>query len=328
VDLIWWVVVIGGLVGLAICIGVVLLRPIDTAPRPLRLLANVSRLTRLPEYQRAVRLRTLSAVVSIGLLVALFTASIVAAARPTGLPSAAQESAAVQPEDIMLCVGGQPSDPAAGALLRYFAQRLPDFSTERIGLTAANRRLVPLTRDYQYAAAQFNDYAAMAGQRGGAPTGWAPAVTYSDYAGGVDDVLAMCLTGFPAFDQKTPQRRSLIYVGPGSLRAAGDPRPALFTADAVRDLATTAGVQVNALTTGAGAETLDALARATGGRSFSGDPAAAAAQLAEISSHPPPPTAAVDEAATTRFTESPDIPIIVALAALAALVLWPLVVPR
>ena len=150
-------------------------------------------------------------------------------------------------------------------------------------------------------------------------------MSYVDYAGGVEDVLAMCLTGFPSFDQKTAQRRSLIYVGPGSRRVPGETRPALFTADAVRDLARTAGVQVNVVITGSGSDALDALARDTGGLSFSGN-ANTTAHLSEIRNRPPPQTA--DEGAVVRLTETPDIPMILALAALAGLVLWPLVVRR
>ncbi len=149
----------------------------------------------------------------------------------------------------MLCMGGPSTDSAVGATLRYFADRAKTFSTQRIGLTTPNRRVVPLTRDYQYAAAQFNKYAA-ASVQSDAAVRWAPAVSYVDYAGGVEDVLAMCLTGFPSFDQTSAQRRSLIYVGPGSRRAPGDARPVLFTADAVRDLAKASGVQVNVVTTG------------------------------------------------------------------------------
>ena len=90
-----------------------------------------------------------------------------------------------------------------------------------------------MTRDYQYAAAQFNDFAA-ASEQAGDDARWTPAVSYVDYAGGVEDVMALCLTGFPSFDQEAAQRRSLIYVGPGSRRAPGETRPTLFTADAVR----------------------------------------------------------------------------------------------
>ena len=157
-ELTWWVVAIAGCLGLAICIAVVLLKPMNSEHRRLRLLANVGRLTRLPEYRRAARLRTVSAVVAITLLTVIFGASVVAAARPIGLPSTARQSQGIQPEDIMLCMGGPPSDPAVRATLRYFAEQVKTFTTQRIGLTSANRRIVPLTRDYQYAAAQFNDY--------------------------------------------------------------------------------------------------------------------------------------------------------------------------
>jgi hypothetical protein len=326
VELTWWVAAILGCVGLAICIAAALLQPMDRERRRLRLLANVGRLTRLPEYRRAARLRTLSAVVALILLVLAFGAAVVAAARPTGLPSAAHQSNDARPEDIMLCIGGPSTDPAVGATLRYFADRVKTFGTQRIGLSTDNRRVVPLTRDYQYAAAQFSKYAA-ASEPSGDALMWAPAVSYADYAGGVEDVLAMCLTGFPSFDQKTAQRRSLIYVGPKSRRAPGETRPVLFTTDAVRDLAEAADVQINIVSAGAASGALDALARDTGGQSFSGD-SGVAGDLSEIGDHPPRPTATADDAAVLKSVETPDIPLLLALAALTGLVLWPLVVRR
>jgi hypothetical protein len=183
---------------------------------------------------------------------------------------------------------------------------------------------VPLTRDYQYAAAQFNAYATATEQSGDAAT-WASGVSYVNYAGGVEDVLAMCLTGFPSSDQEPAQRRSLIYVGPGSLRAPGDTRPTIFTPDAVRGLTEDAAVQLNVLFTDTGNGALDAVARESGGRSYSGN-SNTVASLTEIRDRPPPPTAA--EGAAVRATETPDVPLVLALAALAGLVLWPLVVRR
>ncbi len=50
------------------------------------------------------------------------------------------------------------------------------------------------------------------------------------------------------------------------------------------------------------------------------------ADLTEIRDHPPPPTAA--QGAAVRATETPDVPLILALAALAGLTLWPLMVRR
>lgn len=312
-ELTWWVVAIAGCLGLAICIGAVLVKPMRTAPRRLRLLANVERLTRLPEYRRAARLRTLSAVVAIVLLTIVFGASVIAAARPTGLPSATRQSQAVQPEDIMVCVGGPPSDPTVRAALRYFAAQVQTFTTQRIGLTTADRRIVPLTRDYQYAAAQFNAAA------------WPPTAAYVNYAGGVEDVLAMCLTGFPSSEEEVAQRRSLIYVGPGSLRAPGDTRPALFTPGAVFDMAAEGQVQINLLWTDTANGVLDALARANGGRVFPVD-SDTTVDLNEIRDHPPPSTGS--QASAVSAVETPDVPIILALVALVGLVLWPLVVRR
>ena len=84
-----------------------------------------------------------------------------------------------------------PRIPPRAATLRYFAEQVKTFSTQRIGLTSPNRRVVPLTRDYQYAAAQF----------AGAGDGFVAPVSYVDYTEGAEDLLAMCLTGFPGFDK-------------------------------------------------------------------------------------------------------------------------------
>ena len=323
-ELTWWVVAIAGCLGLAVCIAAVLLQPMRFEHRRLRLLANVGRLTRLPEYRRAARLRTVSTAVAIVLLAVIFGASVIAAARPVGLPSAARQSQGVQPEDIMLCMGGPPTEPPIRATLRYFADQVKTFGTQRVGLTTADRRIIPLTRDYQYAAAQFNAYGAAAEQSGDAAV-WVSGVSYVNYAGGVEDVLAMCLTGFPSSDEEPTQRRSLIYVGPGSLRVPGDTRPTLFTPDAVRGLAEDAAVQINVLFTETPNGALDALSRESGGRSYPPSSDAVAA-LTEIRDHPPPPTASAN--AAVRAAETPDIPLVLALVALTGLVLWPLAVRR
>jgi hypothetical protein len=317
------VVAIAGCITLALCIAAVLLPPVDAQHRRLRPLANAARLTRLPEYVRAKRTHTRTAVATIVLLVVMFAGAIVAAARPTGMPTSATQSSSAEPEDIMLCVGAPVTDPTAGAVLRYFADQVDHFGTQRIGLTSRNRRVVPLTRDYQYVKATFSDYARPADQGDGLPA-FAPPTSYQDYAESVEDLLALCVTGFPDFNQKAMQRRSLIFIGPGQLRTAGDPRPALFTTDHVRDLALAAGVQVNILITGPDSAALDSLARDTAGQSFSAD-SSAAAHLAEIRDKPPAARFSDADGALRRSTESPDVPLLIALLAAAALAGWPLV---
>jgi hypothetical protein len=293
----------------------------DAERRQLRPLANVSRLTQLPEYIRAARLRSASMIIAMVLLVVMFAGAVVAAARPTGLPSAATKSGSGEPEDVMLCVGGPVTDPAPTALLRYFADRVKTFDTQRIGLTSKNRRVVPLTRDYQYAAAQFSAYGQPADRQ---PASFAPAVSYVDYAEGVEDLLALCLTGFPSFTEKTAERRSLIYVGPDALRAPDERRPTLFTAERVRELAVAAGVQVNVVVTGSDTGNLAAVARDTGGRSFTAD-SDVTAHLAEIRDHPPAAGSTATADAQAKPVESPDIPVVLALLAAVTLALWPVV---
>jgi hypothetical protein len=326
VDLTWMVVAIAGCVALAICIAAVLLRPMNAERRRLRPLANVGRLTRLPEYLRAKRNRTRAAVVTIALLVVMFACSIVVAARPSGSFTSARQLDGEDPEDVMLCVGAPVTDPAVGAALRYFTDHADDFTTERIGLTSPNRRVVPLTRDYQYVKETFSTYAQPADQRGDVAA-FFPAVSYSDYAESVEDELALCLTGFPEFDRTAAQRRSLIYVGPGQLRSSDDPRPALFTADRVKDVALAAGVQVNVLVTGPDSTSLAALARDTGGQEFSAD-SGVAARLTEVRDHPPRASSSDGRDPDGRSTESPDVPLVVALLAAAMLAAWPVVQRR
>lgn len=305
-DVISWGVAIVGCVALAACIAAALLPPRRDQPEQLRALANTGRLTSLPEYARAVRRHTVIATAAVAVLVLSFVTAAFAAARPTGLPALNRAAGTEQPEDIMVCVGAPAEDPAVNGTLRYFAEAVRGFGTERIGLTSPDRRLIPLTRDYQYAAGRFAGYAQ--------PQPLVSSVAYTDYTATIEDVLAMCLTGFPEFDTEAPVRRSLIYVGPGAL--GGDGGPSLFTAQQVRDMAATAGVQVNAVTDdGLPAE----LARQTGGR--------VTPDVGDIRSHPPAPQPGTD-GATVRSSETPDLPLFVALLGVITMLAWPLVVRR
>jgi hypothetical protein len=321
-DLRWWAVVIVACVALAAGIVVAVWRPVDTDARHFRPLANADRLTSLPGYVRAVRRRALTTAATLGLLTAVFVCALIAGARPTGLPTAAQDVESGQPEDIMVCAGAPASDAAVAATMRYFAGHATTLGTQRIGLTVPNRRVIPLTRDHQFASARFGEAAAS-----GEPSDLAPAVRYADYAQSVSDLLALCLTGFPEFEEPSAQRRSVIYVGPGDLRSADDPRPALFDADRLRTMAQAAGAQVNVLVTGPGGDELEALARDTGGRSFDAQ-SDVAGRLAEIRSNPPPPTPDVATTVRAAAPDSPDIPLAVAVLAVAALSLLPMVVRR
>ena len=321
-GLTWMLVVIAGCVALAGCIAAVLFRPMGAQRRQLRPLANTARLVLLPEYARAVRARTVAAVVTIVLLAVMFAGSVIVAARPTGLPTTATRFGGGDPEDVMLCIGAPPTDPAVAATLGYFAGHVDDFGTQRIGLTSANRRVIPMTRDYQYAKQTLSDYARPADQRGDVAPFSAP-VSYVDYAANLDDLLTLCVTGFPGFDQPAAQRRSLIYVGPDST-PPGD--PALFSPDRLRELAVTGAVQVNAVLTGRDSGTLSALTGDTGGRALSAGPSVTAS-LDDIRAHPPAARFSEDADGDTA-PESPDVPVLIALAAAVALAGWPMVQRR
>ena len=336
----WWPVAVAGFGCLAAAIALAVLLPMERERRQLRPLANTSRLTRLPEYARLARTRSASMLVTIVLLVLLFGAAVSASARPSGWWWSL--GASDVPEDIMLCVADPVTDPATGEFLSYFAQQTRTYGTQRIGLTSLNRRVVPLTRDYQYAAEKFGDSAKLA--RVQADTELPPPqqaalrnkiasfsapVSYVDYAPSVADVLALCMTGFPSFDVTSTHRRSLIYLGPSEIRRPDETRPSLFSDQQVTDMAHKAGIQINALASSTPG-TLRSIADSTGGQYFSIESNATelAVDLDDIRDHPPNPGESGDATLTGFFGDSPTIPLSVAVVVSALLCLSLVVLRR
>lgn len=318
-DLKWWplAAIVSGCFVLAVLLAALL--PMTAARRRLRPLAHVARLTRLPEYAKVARLRSLSTILTLILLTVMFGAATWAAARPAG---ASKGLDAAHPEDIMVCVGQPVTDAATAELLDYFARQATDsYQTQRIGLTSVNRRVVPLTRDYQYAAARFGEYA-----RGGAAqsASFAPDVPYLDYAASVNDALALCISGFPSFEKRSTQRRSVIYLGPSDIRVVGEQRPALFTGGAVRDLAERAGVQLNVVDTAPSpaSGSLLALTEQTDGRYLVPAPDSAGAlvkALDDIRTNAPPARLADGTVVSADFFDAPVLPLAIALVSAAVL---------
>lgn len=311
-DLKWWPVAAAGSSCLVVAVVLAAVLPMTAARRRLRPLANIARLTRLPEYAKVARLRSLSTIVTLVVLTVLFGAATWAAARPT---AAGEDLDAVPPEDVMLCVGQPLPDRATVDLLDYFAQQAATSpQTQRIGLTSVNRRLVPLTRDHQYAASRFGEYARAPRLQSAS---FAPAVPYLDYATSVEDVLALCISGFPHFEERGTQRRSVIYLGPSDLRVAGEQRAALFTGNGVRELAEHAGVQLNVVDTAPSPKSgsLLALTEQTGGRYLV--PGSVAGALDDIRAH----TRSARHGAVAK-ADSTDVPVVpLAIALFSATVL-------
>jgi hypothetical protein len=328
VELKWWPVAIAGLACLAIGIGLATLLPMPRVRRRLRPLAHVDRLTRLPEYTRVVRLQFLSMLLMVTLLVIVFLQALLTSSRPAGLLSSTRDLDAAHPEDIMLCVGQPVTDAATATFLNYFAQRTVKFNTQRIGLTSPSLRVVPLTRDYQYAADKFSHYAELAalqrdidankpmaeGQSMRLRTGigeFSWPLDYVDYARTTQDVLTLCIAGFPAGENNGNRRRSVVYLGPGDIRRPDEQRPSLFTTQQVKDIAAAAGVQVNVISE-PGAPDLQSIAAGTGGSFEMPDPAGTGvdAALDRIRANPPRSTVAAGISVADRSWDSPDVPLI------------------
>lgn len=333
----WWPVAVVGFACLTAAVALAVLPSVDSETRQLRPLANTARLTRLPEYARVARTRLLSVIVAIVLLLILFAAAVLASARPSGWWSSRTDDA---PHDIMLCVGQPVTDQTTAAFLSHFAGQTRTYGTQRIGLTSPNRRVIPLTRDYAYAAERLTDLAevgrtpadpeltpAQRSAKRGAIASFSPAVSYLDYAPSAADLLALCITGFPSFDAPSTHRRSLIYLGPGELRAPGETRAALFDDQQVANMAREAGIQVNLLATSPGG--LRDIAESTGGQYVSLDTgdAGMTRALDGIGANPPEPTAEA-EAVTAWYGDSPTLPLTVAVVASLLLALALVVLRR
>ena len=217
--------------------------------------------------------------------------------------------------------------PATREFLSYFAQQARTYGTQRIGLTSLNRRVVPLTRDYQYAIEKFSAAAKLAKMQADADlppaqqaalrnsiASFSAPVSYVDYAPSVADVLALCMTGFPSFESTSTQRRSLIYLGPGEIRRPGEARPSLFSDQQVSDMATKAGIQINALASSTPG-VLEAIVNSTGGQYFSIDPSTTdlTGELDAIRDHPPNPTESADTTVAGFLGDAPTIPLSVGL---------------
>ncbi len=304
-DLTWWPVAAAGLGGLILVVALANLLPVKGRRDRQVPLANTERLTRLPEYRAVVRRQTRVTAVALALLTLLFAATALASARPTG--TFWDADASPPRADIMLCSAAPVTDEANARFLGHFARQATTYGSERIGLTSLNRRLIPLTRDYQFAAGRLADFARSSPT---APEFSAP-VQYDDYAPTVADVLALCLTGFPGFETESDTRRSLIYLGPGALRSADDTRPSLFSDAQVAEMARRAGVQINAIATpGRETESLSTVTGATDGQFFRYGSADVDGQLDAIRAGALATTA-------DRVGTRADSPVIVLVAALA-----------
>lgn len=223
----------------------------------------------------------------------------------------------------MLCVGQPVNSAMTAELLDYFArQASTSYQTHRIGLTSVNRRLVPLTRDHQYAAARFSEYAHA---RPPQTASFSPAVPYTDYAVNVNDTLALCISGFPAVEERSTRRRSVIYLGPSDLRAPGENRATLFDDGGVRDLAKRAEIQLNVVDTAPSpaSDSLIALTEQTAGRYLAPGTGSGAPKLKEaldtIRTNTPPVRLPGGTVVTADSSDAPAIPLSVALISAAVL---------
>lgn len=284
-DLRWWAILAAGVLCLAVGVATAWLLPVERVQRRLRPLAHVDRLTQLPEFARVHRRYVLSMLTTAVMLAIVFLGAIVAAARPVTPVVADDGYDAAHPRDIMLCVGQPVTDPTTADLLNFYADQANSFTGEAIGVTSANLRVVPMTRDHAYAEERLRYFANMARiqqeldtrkdvpleQRYELAAGidaFARAVTYVDYAPSIEDALALCMAGFPNFENTSEHRRQLVYLGYSQWRSADEQRPPLYDEGQLQAMAQRGGIQLNVVSRADVAETSpeanDMLRRLTG----------------------------------------------------------------
>lgn len=353
-ELRWWPLILAGIGALLVCVAAAALVPMAKVQRTLRPLANVERLTGLPEYARVYRIYFLSMVITGVLLLVTFTAALVVSARPVGSSLTTKEFEAEHPLDIMLCIGEPLTDPSTADFLNHYAEQAKSYDTERIGLTSPTLRVVPMTRDHTFASEQFDYFAQMARIQQDLDTNrevseverselqlgidkFNQSIEYVDYTRSLEDILALCLTGFPSFEGKGKQRRSLVYLGYSQFRSSAEERQSLFTEQSIKNMATAAGVQINAIsrsdvaaTSPEGNERLQSIVDTTGGTFSLYNPAGTAGAdsaatltriLDRVGEQPPEVVLPSGKTVTSQSWDSPQraLTVAVVMAALLSL---------
>ena len=351
-DLKWWPILVGGVVCLAVGVIAVWQLPVQRVQRRLRPLAHVDRLTRLPEFARVQRVYRVSMAISAAMLGIAFLSAIMAAARPVQAASDAAGYDAAHPRDVMLCVGQPVTDPTTADLLRFYADRANPGPFDALGITSANLRVMPMTRERGFARGRLEYFADMAQiqqdldtrqdvpvekriELAGGIDAFARAVTYVDYAPSVEDALALCMTGFPGFENPSEHRRQLVFLGYSRWRDADERRPPLYDSGQIQAMAQRGGVQINVISRADVADSspeandmMRGLTTATGGSFSLYNPAGTAGssggsvladKIAEINDHPPLPSRSGANGSLQREVDTPRLAL--AAAAIAAVLL-------
>ncbi|ULN48921.1 hypothetical protein MI170_05980 [Mycolicibacterium goodii] len=350
-DLRWSWLLLVGVLGLLLAVIVAWRLPMAKMQRRMRPLANVDRLTRLPEFVRVQRIYLISMAV-VGSMVAIaFLGAIIAAARPTKLASANDGYDASHPRDIMLCVGQPVNDPTTADFLNYWAEKAKTSTNTSYGITSQNLRPLPMTRDNVFAEQRMRYFAGLAGIQQRLDThqdvsveqklelsagmdAFARPVDYVDYAPSLEDTLAMCLNGFG--NSSGAHRRQVVYIGYTKFRSDDEKRPSLLDRAQVLAIAQREGIQINAISRADvaqisedGNDSLRALTSATKGRFDLYNPAGTGvadgdnelldADLDAVDENPPAPRYLGITKTSKRYFDDPTVPLTIAVVAALAL---------
>lgn len=270
--------------------------------------ANSDALTRLPEYQRALRSHRIRLAVLATSAVLLGGAALVGAARPL---DTSVDKPQTRSRDIMLCLDISGSMASVDArLVTQFTSLVKDFEGERIGMVIFNSSaatVFPLTDDYDFINEELDN--AKRALEGDSDYDSFFAGTFNGRGTSlIGDGLATCVAGFDRIE--TQRARSVVFATDNHL--AGRP---LIDLDEAGELAKTKGVRVYGINpeedgVDREASEMNTVVTGTGGRYFRlGDESATKTIVDAVQAQE---ASIIDSASRALYTDSPALPIALA----------------
>lgn len=270
--------------------------------------ANSDALTRLPEYQRALRSHRIRLAVLAASAVLLGGAALVGAARPL---DTSVDKPQTRSRDIMLCLDISGSMASVDArLVTQFTSLVKDFEGERIGMVIFNSSaatVFPLTDDYDFINEELDN--AKRALEGDSDYDSFFAGTFNGRGTSlIGDGLATCVAGFDRIE--TQRARSVVFATDNHL--AGRP---LIDLDEAGELAKTKGVRVYGINpeedgVDREASEMNTVVTGTGGRYFRlGDESATKTIVDAVQAQE---ASIIDSASRALYTDSPALPIALA----------------
>jgi hypothetical protein len=231
-------------------------------------LARSFRLTELPEYRRAIRLRNRLSVAALVLSIVAVTTLVGATLRPTRSYHPPHPGSDTPHVDIMLCIGplfGLQFADETGLvpLLTTLRDNIATFVNQRVGMTHEFYRNFPVTADHQSVLERMDTIISTAKAytdiKAKHSYGYSSVNTDSyeretyGSAANVVDTLATCAMGLPSVGSDNGRGKMIVFIG--GTEVDGDPEApssgsadqVIYNKDTLGQIMKDARIQVNAI---------------------------------------------------------------------------------